>query len=98
MRVELLYFDGCPHWRVADQRLMEALRALDRADVRVERHLVETAQAEELAFVGSPTIRIDGTDPFASGSEQTGPSCRLYTTPAGLSGSPTTAQLLEVLS
>jgi hypothetical protein len=99
VRVELLYFDGCPHWRVADQRLMEALRTLDRADVRVERYLVETAQqAEELAFVGSPTIRIDGTDPFASGSEQTGLSCRLYPTPAGLSGSPTTAQLLEVLS
>jgi hypothetical protein len=99
VRVDLLYFDGCPHWREAAKRLAEALRALGRADVGVERHLVETAeQAEELAFLGSPTIRIDGSDPFASGSEQVGLSCRLYTTPGGLSGSPTTAQLLEVLS
>jgi len=99
VRVELLYFDGRPHWKVADERLAEALRGPGRADVGVERHLVEAAeQAEELAFLGSPTIRLDGWDPFASGSEQEGLSCRLYATPAELSGSPTTAQLLEVLS
>jgi hypothetical protein len=99
MRVELLYFDGCPHWKVADERVAEALRNLGRDDVVVERRLVETdEQAEELAFLGSPTIRIDGSDPFASGSEQVGLSCRLYATPEGLSGSPTAAQLQEVLS
>jgi hypothetical protein len=99
VRVELLYFDGCPHWRLADERLTEALRVLGRADVRVERRRVETAeQAEELAFLGSPTLRIDGTDPFATGREQVGLSCRLYPTASGLSGSPTTEQLLEVLA
>jgi hypothetical protein len=99
MRVELLYFDGCPHWRLADERLTEALRVLGRGDVRVERHRVETAeQAEELAFLGSPTVRIDGADPFATGNEQVGLSCRLFPTASGLSGSPTTEQLLEVLS
>jgi hypothetical protein len=99
LHVELLYFDGCPHWTVTCERLAEALRALGRDDVVVERRLVETdEQAEELAFLGSPTIRIDGTDPFASGNEQVGLSCRLYTTPEGLSGSPTAAQLQAVLS
>ncbi|MCB0906239.1 MAG: thioredoxin family protein [Nocardioidaceae bacterium] len=99
MRVELLYFDGCPNWRVADDRLAEALAALGRTDVVVERRLVETPeQAEELAFLGSPTIRIDGADPFATGQEQVGLACRVYATPAGLSGSPDTAQLVEVLS
>ena len=82
MRVELLYFDGCPHWRLADERLTEALRVLGRGDVRVERHRVETAeQAEELAFLGSPTVRIDGADPFATGNEQVGLSCRLFRRP-----------------
>lgn len=99
MRVELLYFDGCPNWQVADDRLIEALTELGRDDVVVERRLVETPeQAEELAFLGSPTIRIDGTDPFATGDEQVGLACRVYATPAGMSGSPDTAQLLEVLS
>lgn len=99
MRVELLYFDGCPNWKLADERLSVALSTLGRADVVVERRQVETPeQAEELAFVGSPTIRIDGTDPFASATERVGLACRVYATSAGLSGSPETAQLLKVLS
>lgn len=99
MRVELLYFDGCPNWKVAEERLTEALSVLGRDDVTLERRLVETPeQAEELGFIGSPTLRIDGVDPFATGAEQVGLSCRVYATAAGLSGSPTTAQLLEVLS
>jgi hypothetical protein len=99
VRVELLYFDACPHWRLADERLTEALHVLGRTDVRVERYRVETAErAEELAFLGSPTIRIDGVDPFVTGREQVGLSCRLYTTASGLIGSPTTEQLVEALS
>src|SRR3954453_8683129 len=98
MRVELLYSDGCPNWTVAYERLTEALRDAGR-DVSVERRRVETAEdAEELGFLGAPTIRIADPDPFASGTEQVGLPCRVYATPAGLSGSPTTDQLVEVLS
>lgn len=99
MRVQLLYFAGCPHWRVADERLADALRVLGREYVEVEHRRVETVEeAEELRFLGSPTIRIDSTDPFASGTEQVGLTCRVYSTPAGLSGSPTSAQFIEALS
>ena len=99
MGVELFYFEGCPSWKVADERLTEALRTAGCDDVRVERRLVESpVQAEDLKFIGSPTIRIDGTDPFASGDEAVGLMCRLYETQTGQSGSPTVGQLLEVLS
>jgi hypothetical protein len=99
VRVQLLYFDGCPNWSVAEERLAQALRTLGRDDAAVEHLRVETAeQAEGLKFLGSPTIRIDGTDPFATGSEPVGLACRVYATPDGLSGSPTSDQLLEVLS
>lgn len=99
MRVELLYFDGCPNWKVADDRLTEALTILGRSDVVVERRAVETTeQAEALGFLGSPSIRVDGSDLFATGQEQVGLACRVYATSAGLSGSPDTAQLVEVLS
>jgi hypothetical protein len=65
----------------------------------VERRLVETVeQADEVAFTGSPTIRIDGIDPFATGAEQVGLACRVCSTPTGLAGSPAAIQLLEVLS
>lgn len=99
MRIELLYVDGCPNWKVAEERLAEALRTLGRDDVVVQRRKVETReQAEQLEFPGSPTIRIDGKDPFASGDEQVGLACRIYATPTGPSGSPATSQLLEVLT
>ena len=99
MRVELLYFDGCPNWSVADERLADALRAARTDGVSVERRRVETIEdAEALGFLGSPTIRIDGTDPFASGVERVGLACRVYATPAGISGSPTTDQLVAVMS
>lgn len=99
MRVELLYVGDCPNWTLADERLSWALRTLGHDDTSVHRRRVETPeQAEKLGFLGSPTIRIDGTDPFAFGTEQVGLACRLYATSAGLSGSPTTAELIEVLA
>ena len=99
MSVELLYFDGYPNGTVAEERLREALRTVGRNDVHVAKVRVGSPQeAEELGFVGSPTIRVDGADPFASGGEQVGLACRVYATPDGLAGSPTTAQLVEVLA
>jgi hypothetical protein len=99
LRVELFYFEGCPSWKVAEERLTEALRSVGRDDVTVQRRLVVTPeQAQLVGFTGSPTIRIDGADPFATGIEHVALARRVYTTPAGLSGSPTPDQLLEVLS
>lgn len=99
MKVELLYFDGCPNWTVADERLAQALTATGRDDITVQRRNVATAEeAERVGFTGSPTIRIDDRDPFRTGSEQVGLACRVYPTPDGLSGSPTVEQLVEVLS
>ena len=98
MKVELFYVDGCPNWTVADQRLSEALTRLG-LDVTVKRRRVTTpTQADEVGFTGSPTIRIDDRDPFASGEEQVGLACRLYPTPTGWGGSPTVQQLVEALS
>lgn len=99
MRVELLYFDGCPNWTVADSRLADALRVVARDDLAVHRRKVETVEdAVALGFTGSPTVLVDGSDPFATGSEQVGLACRVYSTPEGLAGSPTVEQLVEVLS
>jgi hypothetical protein len=96
--VELLYFDGCPNWTVAEERLHEALRTVGLDDVQVAKvRVCSPEEAEDLGFVGSPTIRVAGVDPFASGDEQVGLACRVYATPDGLGGSPTTAQLVKVL-
>lgn len=99
MQVDLLYFDGCPNWAVSDERLTQALASLGRDDIAVHRRRVETAEeAVEVGFIGSPTVRVDGRDPFATGGEQLGLACRVYGTPDGLSGSPTVEQFIAVLS
>jgi hypothetical protein len=99
MRVELFYFDGCPNWKVADERLAEAARTVGRDDITVRRRKVETpAHAEAVRSAGSPTIRINGEDPFATGEEHVGLACRLYRTPEGLGGSPIVGQFVEALS
>ncbi len=65
MKVELLYFDGCPSWVATDLALREALQRLGRTDVTIDRVRVETPQeAEARGFVGSPTVLIDGRDPL----------------------------------
>ena len=99
MQVELLYFDGCPSWQVAYRRLQRALSPAGLRDVSVQRRRIETMeQAEALDFTGSPSISVDGQDPFATGGEQVGLSCRMYRTPAGLGGCPEVEQLVEALS
>jgi hypothetical protein len=54
--------------------------------------------AEAIGFRGSPSILVDGIDPFARGDEPVGLSCRIYQTPAGPAGSPTLEQLRAVLT
>ena len=91
----LLYFDGCPSWQTADERL-SALA--DEVGFTLTRRSVATPEdAERLAFRGSPSILVDGRDSFAEGNEPVGMSCRVYQTPDGPAGVPTVAQLRAAL-
>ena len=98
MRVELLYFDGCPSYLVAEERLQ---RVLAECGVAADLELlpVETVEeARRLRFPGSPTIRVGGEDLFPTGGHATGAlGCRVYGTPEGLAGSPTEAMITEAL-
>lgn len=92
MDIDLLYFEDCPNWRVADQRL--AAIAAERPDLTVTHHLVDSVdEAERWGFHGSPSILLDGRDPFASPDAGVGLSCRVYQTPDGPAGAPTLDQL-----
>ena len=97
MEITLQYFDGCPNWEVLDHRIAEALHG--RTDASIIRQRVGTTEeAVRLGFHGSPTILIDGTDPFAEPSAPVGLACRVFRTPNGLAGSPTLEQLHAVFS
>lgn len=96
MDVTLLYFDGCPHWRTADQRLSALSAELGLTVSR--RRLYTGQQAEQLGFRGSPSILVDSRDVFADGDAAVGLSCRMYQTPDGPAGAPTVEQLRAALT
>ena len=98
-RVAIRYFDGCPHWRTAYERVNEVLAEDGYEDVTVALEPVESpAYAERLRFIGSPTILLDGEDPFATDAAGGfGLSCRVYSTPGGPTGAPANEQLREAL-
>ncbi len=97
MIVTLQFFDGCPNWQTARDQLRAAARETGlKVDLRFEQ--VDTlVDAARLGFTGSPTILIDGRDPYAAADAPPALACRLYPTPAGLRGSPTVEQLAILL-
>jgi len=88
MKVEVLYFDGCPSHRALMPKLRELMEEAG-VDVPVELRRVESVEAADRErFLGSPTLRIDGQDVDPPASERTdfGLKCRLYATAGGLRG------------
>jgi hypothetical protein len=99
VHITVRYVDDCPSWRTVDALLRQVLADAGRHDAEIEYQLVATQEeAEHLGFVGSPTILIDGSDPFGQPGAAAGLACRLYRTPDGLAGQPTRGQLAAALS
>ena len=93
----LLYFDGCPNWAEAAAHLA-TLAEEDQGLVVEHRQVTTSEEAEEVGFRGSPSILVDGVDPFADPDAPFGLSCRVYPTPDGMAGSPTLGQLRAALA
>jgi hypothetical protein len=97
MEITLLHVADCPNLALARDRVSEAAQRVGR-DVRVTERLVcDPAEAEELGFIGSPTILVDGVDPFISASTTPALACRRYATSDGMQGAPTVGELVEAL-
>lgn len=97
MKVVLQYFDSCPGWQKADSHLQSVIESAD-LDIKIEYQRIETLEnAQRFEFAGSPTVLIDGQDPWADDQLRVGLSCRTYPTPEGLQPSPTRAQIETAL-
>jgi hypothetical protein len=90
MKVELLYIAECPNYQKAARLLRQTLRECGLRDEVSEVEVIDSAQARALAFIGSPSIRIDGRDiaPTAPGERHCGLSCRTYLVDGKLAGVP----------
>jgi hypothetical protein len=96
----VLYFEGCPNHLPAIEMVRETLKSLGRQE---EIHQIEVhiqADAEAVAFVGSPSIRINGADiePWARTAKAFGMSCRTYLDGSHRSGVPSRELLRRAIS
>ena len=99
MKIEFLFWRGCPSHPEARELLGEVLAGRG-IDASVEEHEVTTQEeAERLRFPGSPTIRVDGRDVDPAGAAaRPALTCRIYHLPDGrVSPVPTREQLEEAL-
>jgi hypothetical protein len=80
MKVEVLYVEECPSHPAAVKLVKDVLISEGVAVEIRELLITDESMATELAFSGSPTIRINGRDVAGQSSESKAfaLSCRLY--------------------
>jgi hypothetical protein len=83
MRIELLWWEGCPSTDRALSELRAALAELDLPDDVQLREIRSDDEAAAAAFTGSPTILINDVEMMAvlgrgAGDEPAGLNCRVY--------------------
>jgi hypothetical protein len=84
MKIEVLYFEGCPNYLPAVDRLRTVLAREGLRAELIEIEVKDDSAAKALKFFGSPTIRVNGIDIEASSRRvsESGFACRCY--PGGL--------------
>jgi hypothetical protein len=100
VRIDFLFWRECPSHPEARALLREVLEERGVEAEVVEREVLTQDEAEELAFPGSPTIRVDGrdVDPAGAGGRAS-LTCRIYHLPDGrVSPVPSREQLEEAVS
>jgi hypothetical protein len=90
MKIEVLYISGCPNHYPAVSQVQEVLRQEGVPAELVEIEVRNAAMASLTAFLGSPTIRIDGRDvePAARSVQTFGLMCRTYVDEGQRTGAP----------
>lgn len=97
MRITILAVPDCPNLPLIQERITAALDGrptpLETVEVRQEE------EAARLGMTGSPTILLDGVDPFAMPGALPSVSCRLYRDSDGRAdGAPTVQALRRALA
>lgn len=97
MIITLLYVEGCPHIDLARDRVLEATENTGVA-VEMRIQMVDGGSVRDRTlFKGSPTILVNGADPFPARQVSAAAACRLYQTENGVEGAPSVVQLEEVI-
>ena len=98
MRLEILQVPDCPNVRLLEQRIDSALAGTQVEVEITHRVLADAAAAADAGMTGSPTLLVDGADPFAEPGLVPSVSCRLYRADGGgIEGAPSVAALRQAL-
>jgi hypothetical protein len=97
VELTVLAVPDCPNAPVLEQRLAEVLA--DWPPVTVRRQVIaDVAEAARWQMHGSPTLLVNGRDPFAEAGAGPAVACRRYRDESGgLDGAPSVTALRQAL-
>ena len=84
MTIEILYVPGCPNYLPAVEQVERVLSSESLQAEILSRAVRTDAEARELMFPGSPTIRVNGEDVEPSQTSVHSLACRLYENRSGI--------------
>jgi hypothetical protein len=97
VELTILTVAGCAHAALLEERLAAALVG-GPPTVITRRVITDPAEAAQAGLRGSPTVLVDGSDPFAGPGQLASMSCRLYDNGPGLlEGAPSVSRLRQVI-
>lgn len=97
MRITVLTVPDCPNAPVAQERVHAALAGRTAEVAAVQVH--DAAEAAQWGMTGSPTVLIDGIDPFPQTGTGPSVSCRIYRHADGIvDGAPSVDELRQALT
>ncbi len=97
MHLTVLAVPDCPNAPVLTGRLTAVLADLDGVSLS-HQVISDEVAAASWGMHGSPTLLIDGVDPFAAPGQPASMSCRLFADENGqLSGAPSVGQLRQAI-
>ena len=95
-RVELVYFQGCPHVDAARLAIREALAAMNMPLEWSEWDRENDSTPPALKRHGSPTVLVDGRDVVPTQNE--GNCCRVYAGRDGMQSAPSVESIRSALA
>ncbi|MFF7438513.1 thioredoxin family protein [Streptomyces sp. NPDC008122] len=96
-RITVLTVPDCPNARLVRERIAEALQGRAVPVEWIE--VTDEDEAVRQGMTGSPTLLLDGTDPFAPSGSVPSLSCRIYRHADGtVDGAPAVVDLRGLLA
>ena len=97
--IDVLTVTECPHRDLTLERIRDALVSLGLKGTTVAEQVIDDPiEALRAGMHGSPTVLIDGHDPFTASGIEASVSCRLYPTANGYDGAPSVDDLVAALA